>query len=59
METIQDFDNSEPEDDEYEEQLWKDFAAENFFKGYGDDEPEYTLDDIIDGQNIINIEPLK
>jgi len=29
-----------------EEKLWRDFSAEHFLKGYGDDEPDYTLADI-------------
>lgn len=29
-----------------EEALWKNFSSENFIKGYGEDEPEYTDADI-------------
>ncbi|MCW3121904.1 MAG: hypothetical protein JWQ38_1396 [Flavipsychrobacter sp.] len=31
---------------ENDEQAWKDIAAKNFLKGYSDDEPDYTLNDI-------------
>jgi hypothetical protein len=34
-----------PED---EEQFWRDYSAERFLRGYGDDEPEYTEADIIE-----------
>ncbi len=29
-----------------EEKMWKDFSAQNFLKGYANDEPEYTLSDV-------------
>ena len=31
---------------ENEEKMWKDLSAQNFLKGYGADEPEYSLADI-------------
>jgi len=31
---------------ENEEALWKEFSSINFLKGYGADEPEYTMADL-------------
>ena len=37
---------ADDETHENEERMWRDFSAQNFLKGYGADEPEYSLADI-------------
>ena len=37
---------ADDETSEHEEGMWKDFSAQNFLKGYGADEPDYSIADI-------------
>ncbi|MEP7170098.1 MAG: hypothetical protein ABI855_12065 [Bacteroidota bacterium] len=36
----------EMENAETEEKMWRNFSGQNFLKGYGSNEPEYTLADV-------------